>query len=78
MLKDVDADVTSKQASGDPKPAENAQSLQVEVTTNPNHVGTKGRHLFITLSCSVLWELRKTGICYYFSEVLSCTVQYAW
>ncbi|XP_048763907.2 phosphatase and actin regulator 4B-like isoform X2 [Ostrea edulis] len=41
VLKDVDADVTSKQASGDPKPAENAQSLQVEVTTNPNHVGTK-------------------------------------
>jgi hypothetical protein len=44
VLKDVDAEVTSKQVAGDHKPAENAQ---VEVTINPNHVGTKGRHHFI-------------------------------
>ncbi|XP_061191458.1 phosphatase and actin regulator 4B-like isoform X2 [Saccostrea echinata] len=41
VLKDVDAVSTSKPTSGEPKTADNAQSLQVEVTSESNHINTE-------------------------------------
>ena len=44
MLKDIDAEATSqKLATVEAQPAENGQNVQVEVTSETNHVGSQGK-----------------------------------
>ena len=44
VLKDVDAEATSKNlATVEAQPAENGQNVQVEVTSETNHVGSHGK-----------------------------------
>ena len=44
VLKDIDAEATSqKLATVEAQPAENGQNVQVEVTSETNHVGSQGK-----------------------------------